>query len=178
MADSGPVSVTGVEVRIESRLEWSWRFVRRSEGGRGLGGTDGVGEGEMNPGGRDISSEAERSRDVRAGVNAGFTTVVEAGAAIGLTSIKLDVFGCDLETEGEGFGGRDKAGFAVGLLNGCSIGTALRGSLGVATGGRGAGGVVVWFTGGPASLPELFATGDPHPPVLSLTGDPQPPASA
>lgn len=144
-----------------------------------MGGTDGVGEGEINPGGRWIASEAERSRGVGAGVDWELLlTTVEDGAAIGVTSFRLDVFGCGLEeAETEGFDGGNGAGFAVGLSNGSAMaGTGLD----FATEGCGAGRVDGLFTGEPqpASLPEWFATGDPHPPVLSLAGDPQPPPSA
>jgi hypothetical protein len=89
MADGGAVSVADVEVWSDSRLEWRDRIGRRRAGRRGLGGTDGAGEGEMNSGGRDITSEGDRSRGIGARVDA---ELVLLGAAIGVTSVKLDVF--------------------------------------------------------------------------------------
>ena len=178
MADGGAVSVVD-GVRSDARLEWRVRFGRRRVGGRGLGGSDGAGEGEINPGGRHIASEAERSRGVAAGVEWELLlTAVEDGAAIGVTSVRLGVFGCRLEVVGrEDFGGGNEARFAVGL----SDGSAMAGTgLDFATDGCGAGTVVDLFVDEPqpASLPEWFATGDPHPRVVSLAGDPQPPPSA
>lgn len=47
MADGGAVSVAGVEVWSDSRLEWRGRLGRLRAGGRGLGVADGAGEGVM-----------------------------------------------------------------------------------------------------------------------------------
>jgi len=182
MADGGAVSVADVEVWIDSRLEWVGGFTRRRAGGRGVGGTDGAGEGVMNPEGRDIASSAERSRGVGAGMDVElFLIALEVGAVFEFTSVRLDVFIHVLEAEKEGFGGRDEAGLAVSSSNG-SVGAGTSAGLGLdfATDGFGAGRVVGFVTGEPqpASLAEWFATGDLHPPVLSLTGDLQPPSFA
>lgn len=104
--------------------------------------------------------------------------LVLVGAAIGVSSVRLDVIGRGLEVaEREGLVGGFKAGFTVGLSNGIGpLGVDMGAGLGFATVGCGAGG---WFAERPqsASLPDWPATGDSHPSVLSLTGDPQPPPS-
>lgn len=178
MDDGGAVSVAG-EIWSDSRLECEGRFSRRRLDGRGLGGSDGAGEGEINSWGRAIASEAERSRGVGTGVDWELLlTGVEDGAAIRVTSIRLDVFVRELEeAEKEDFDGGNEAGFVVALSNGSAVaGTGLD----FATDGCGARRVVELFAGEPqpAFLPESFATGDPHPSALFLTGDPQPPPSA
>ena len=180
MADGGAVSVADVEVWIDSRLEWRDLVGRRRAGGRDLGGTDGAGEGEINSGGRAMTSEGDRSH-----------VVVLVGAAIGVASVKLDVFGRGLEVaEIEGLDGRRRAGFAAGLSNdissvaadtGAGLRAGLGAGLGFATEGCEATGMVIGsFAERPqsASRPEWPATGDNHPPVLSLAGEFQPPPSA
>lgn len=132
----------------------------------------------MNSGGRFIASEAERSRGVGARMDVG---LVFLGAAIGVTSVRLDVFGRGLEeAEREGFDGRDKAGFAADLSDGISpVGAATGAGLGLATEGCEGGRVIGLFTREPkpTSVSEWSPIGDSHPPVLSLVGDPQPPLS-
>lgn len=180
MADGGTVSVADVEVWIDSRLEWRDLVGRRRAGGRGLSGTDGAGEGEINSGGRAITSEGDRSHVVGARVDA---ELILVGAAIGVTSVKLDVFGRGLEVaEIEGLDGRGRAGFAACLSDDISSVEADTGAgLDFATEGCEAPGRVIGsFAERPqsASLPEWPAAGDNHPPVLSLGGESQPPPSA
>lgn len=133
----------------------------------------------MKSAGRDTTTEGDRSR--RVGARVVDAELVLVGAAIGVTSVRLDRLGRGLEVaEREGLVVGRKVGFAVGLSNGIgSVGVDTSADLGFATVGR-AGKVVGLFAGPPqsASLPEWPATGDNHPPVLSLTGDFQPPLFA
>src|SRR5258706_3598041 len=180
MAEGGAVSVAGGEVWSDSRPDWRGRVGRRRAGGRGLGGSDGAGEGELKSGGRDITTEADCSHGVGTRVDA---ELVLVGAAIGVSSVRLDVLGRGLEVaEREGLFGRGKAGLAVGLSNGISsVGVDRGAGLGFATVGCGPGKVIGWFAERPQSAsllgPEWPATGDSQPSVLSLTGDLQPPPS-
>lgn len=161
-----------VEVWSDSRLEWMGPLRRRRAGGRGLDGTDGAGEGEMKSGGRDTTSEGDRSRRVGARVDVGLVLV---GAAIGVTSVRLDRLGRGLEVaEREGLVVGRKAGFVFRLSNGIgSVGVDTGAGLGFATVGCGGGEVIGLFAEPPQSA-SLLATGDDHPHVLSLTGDLRP----